>query len=612
MHIVQISNDIDIMTGRFGAEPLERQVAYSEELEVQQPGSCMTTIIISARRHASKSVGTHSFIVLTGFGRHSFQLFLELRRLHTRNPISVISCQRPYWEAWVVLVFAWMQGIRVVGQIHVDIFSPKAKSVMFSGLHRQLVYQCMIWGLPYFHRLRVVGTAIERSIRSRRLNFNVETIPVGMAITDRDEPSGVQRSRQVLFVGRFAREKDLFAWLQVCAIIAKNDCETRFVLVGGGELENELKEYASSLGITKRVEFRGYVDNAELPSIYAEASVFLLTSSFEGFGRVLVEASAFGCVCVAPRMAGVEDVIEHGDTGFLAERGVDEIVVMAEYCQLLLNTPRLQSAMGANARMKVRVDFNTKVLRQKYIRLLCREGSPAKGCQLPVRRRTLRRVRSVINGPYSLCRNLEYEAIEGIALRGRVLDIGGGAKNSYVHLFQTDGQLVESVNIDPKMEPTLVHDLNEPLPFGDAEFDTVISMNTFEHIRNDQVAIRESVRVLRPGGHIYISVPFMYRVHGSPFDFHRHTSQWWSEFLIECGVDSVSLTIDPLVWDRLATSFSFFGSSRLGRGVRVLLALPAAIRDGLWGGSRRLKDSSRVTRIADYAVGYFIHGQKCE
>ena len=160
MHIVQISNDIDIMTGRFGAEPLERQVAYSEELEAQRPGSYMTTIILSARRYASKSVGTHSFIVLSGFGRHSLQLFLELRRLHKRNPISVVSCQRPYCEAWVVLAFAWMQGIRVVGQIHFEICSPKVKSVMFSGLHRQFVYHCMIWGLPYFHRLRVVGTAI--------------------------------------------------------------------------------------------------------------------------------------------------------------------------------------------------------------------------------------------------------------------------------------------------------------------------------------------------------------------------------------------------------------------------------------------------------------------
>lgn len=610
MHVVQISNDIDILTGKFGEEPLQRQVAYSEELALQRPGSCMTTIIISARPYDSKTVGTHLFLVLPGFGRYSFRLFYELRRLHTQNSISVISCQRPYNEAWIILFFAWLYRIRVVGQIHFDIFSPKAKSLMFSGFHRQLMYRCMLWGLPYFHRLRVVGTAIEQSIRSRRLNFNVETIPVGMAITDRGDPVGVRRSKQVLFVGRFDPEKNLFSWLRVCAIIARDDREVRFVLVGGGAQEIELRQYANTLGIANQIEFRGYIHNAELPTIFAEASVFLLTSHFEGFGRVLAEASAFGCACVSRRIAGVEDVIEHGETGFLVDPSDDEETVMAEYCQRLLNIPHLQSAMGANAKIRIQTMFSTKVLRQKYISLLCREGTRTKGHQLSVRRRTFARLWNVINRPYSLCRNLEYEAIEGIALRGRVLDIGGGAKNSYIHLFQVDRQLVESVNIDPKIMPTLVHDLNEPLPFGTAEFDTVISMNTFEHIRNDQVAIRECIRVLKPSGHIYISVPFMYRVHGSPFDFHRHTAQWWSEFLVECGVDSVSLKIDPLVWDRLATSFSFFGSSRVGRVFRFLLALPAVVRDGLRGGSQRLPDSSRTRRIADYAVGYFIHGQK--
>lgn len=205
--------------------------------------------------------------------------------------------------------------------------------------------------------------------------------------------------------------------------------------------------------------------------------------------------------------------------------------------------------------------------------------------------------------------NLE---IEAMTLEGRVLDVGGGAKASYQHLLRGSDHIV-SVNIDPDIEPTVVADLSEPLPFADGEFDTVISFNTLEHLADDRFALGEMVRVLRPGGSLHVLVPFLYRVHGHPFDYHRHTANGWNLMLRCAGVPDEHQAIRPLVWDPLSTAWAMADIAPLGRNwwrarrfVRPwVLRRPLLMRPV----DRRLKgDVSAV--ISEYALAYSISATK--
>ncbi len=195
------------------------------------------------------------------------------------------------------------------------------------------------------------------------------------------------------------------------------------------------------------------------------------------------------------------------------------------------------------------------------------------------RRRTLARWHRLALSQHSLLRTLEYEAIAGLRLRGLTLDVGGGNKNTYHNLLHIEGR-IETINIDPSVAPTHVLDLNEPLPLSDGTYDNVISLNTFEHILDDRMAISESLRVLRPGGEFHFLVPFLFKVHGAPFDYHRHTAQWWERFLIGLGVRPEELCIEPLVWDARSTAHSLRG---LRGGVRrALLLLLAFVTPVYW------------------------------
>ncbi len=150
----------------------------------------------------------------------------------------------------------------------------------------------------------------------------------------------------------------------------------------------------------------------------------------------------------------------------------------------------------------------------------------------------------------SLLRMMEYELLARLHLSGRVLDMGGGQKATYLKVLPM-GATIESVNIDPKIEPTHLVQPGQPLPFADDSFDAVICFNTLEHIYDSAAVVAELFRVVKPGGKVHVIVPFMFRIHGHPDDYTRATPSWWRETFSRAGFSALELM--PLVWGRRAT-----------------------------------------------------------
>ena len=150
----------------------------------------------------------------------------------------------------------------------------------------------------------------------------------------------------------------------------------------------------------------------------------------------------------------------------------------------------------------------------------------------------------------SVLRMLEYERLSTLPISGRVLDMGGGAKARYLTILPP-GLQVESVNVDPQIEPTYLVEPGQPLPMADNSYDAVICFNTLEHIYDSVAVLNELFRVVRPGGKVHVMVPFMFRIHGHPDDYFRATPSWWRETFSRVGFSALELV--PLVWGRGAT-----------------------------------------------------------
>lgn len=207
----------------------------------------------------------------------------------------------------------------------------------------------------------------------------------------------------------------------------------------------------------------------------------------------------------------------------------------------------------------------------------------------------------------SVLRMLEYEHLVQLPLAGEVLDMGGGQKAKYLPLLPA-GLTISSVNIDPGIEPTHIVQPGQPLPFADNSFDAVICLNTLEHIYDSAAVVAELHRVLRPGGALHVTVPFMFRIHGHPDDFLRATPSWWQETFRRAGFARMELT--PLVWGRGSTRAVVPGLHGAFTRTRLHLAMLLDILYArlMFKGDRM--SGRRGHSISGTAPGWFMTGWK--
>ena len=162
------------------------------------------------------------------------------------------------------------------------------------------------------------------------------------------------KKKELLFVGRmsFAEKRPdllLRAWTKLQA--AFPEWSLRFV--GDGDYLPKLKKLAGMLG-ADRVRFEGFCNP---DPYYRDASIFCMTSAYEGFGMVLVEAAAFGCVPVAfDSFAAVRDIIDDGENGALVP--AFDLDAYAETLARLMRDDVLRERLAKNALAQIPEKFS--------------------------------------------------------------------------------------------------------------------------------------------------------------------------------------------------------------------------------------------------------------
>lgn len=109
-------------------------------------------------------------------------------------------------------------------------------------------------------------------------------------------------------------------------------------------------------------------------------------------------------------------------------------------------------------------------------------------------------------------------------VRGRVLIVGAG-HNPHRHLLD-DSCSVVALDIEALAGIDVVGDITA-MPFEDAAYDAVLCIEVLEHVHDTSGALAEMRRVLRPGGELLITTPFLFHLHGDPYDFVRLTPSYF-------------------------------------------------------------------------------------
>jgi poly(glycerol-phosphate) alpha-glucosyltransferase len=122
--------------------------------------------------------------------------------------------------------------------------------------------------------------------------------------------------RRAVIVARFDVQKRIDLAIDIVKLVAAEVPDVKLELYGFGQEHDKLAEYIRTTGMENNVEIKGFTDNPA--EVFSSASLFMMTSSIEGFGLTIMESICNGCPAFAFDIKyGPSDIVKDGVTGFL-------------------------------------------------------------------------------------------------------------------------------------------------------------------------------------------------------------------------------------------------------------------------------------------------------
>jgi glycosyltransferase involved in cell wall biosynthesis len=237
----------------------------------------------------------------------------------------------------------------------------------FSNLKKKILTFYVSWIYKLADKVLCVSKGLEQQVNSLLKQPN-KTLTIYNPVRFKEcvnKKVNNSGTLNLVAVGRVVPQKDYATLIKAIAFIKKQG-NVQLKIVGG---TTHIKEYekvkalVEDLQLADNIEFIGYSDAVE--NHYENADIFVLSSAWEGFGNVIVEAMAFGLPIVSTNCNyGPSEILENGKYGRLADVGDSEAI--ANLIITEANTPLVTSETLIN-RSK---DFSEDIIANQYYALI--------------------------------------------------------------------------------------------------------------------------------------------------------------------------------------------------------------------------------------------------
>ena len=158
----------------------------------------------------------------------------------------------------------------------------------------------------------------------------------------------------IVACGRLTAQKNFSLLIKALKKLIDKKIKAKLVILGRGEEKGKLEKLVNNMNLENEVAFLGFQKN---PYKYmSKATIFVLSSSWEGFPNVLLEAMACGVPVISTNCPyGPSEIIEHGKNGFLVP--VDDEKKLANAMEKLLKDAKLREAFSREGRKFVESQF---------------------------------------------------------------------------------------------------------------------------------------------------------------------------------------------------------------------------------------------------------------
>ena len=172
----------------------------------------------------------------------------------------------------------------------------------------------------------------------------------------------------VVSVGRLSKEKGFLRLIDIWKLIqdSKEFKDWKLHIVGDGELKEKIENKIRDLNLTNSIILKPFTKDVE--SEYLSASIYAMTSHFEGFGMVLIEAQSYALPTISFDIAtGPRDIIEDEKSGYLIED--NNLNEYATKLKTLMQDESLRAKMGAKSKEIVKSKFSKEVVMKQWMEL---------------------------------------------------------------------------------------------------------------------------------------------------------------------------------------------------------------------------------------------------
>ena len=308
------------------------------------------------------------FLYLSKQRRYKKLMKAELMRIRPDFTISMLRRE-------INFLMDIPDGSRKIGELHVNRANYRNFEANDSSVLKR--FFAKFWMRSLVDKLKrldqlVVLTEKSKAAWPELSNVTVIPDPIPMLIKGVKErrSKGVGSAKRVVTIGRYAYQKGydllLQAWAEISRIRELENCEKWTLEIFGQGDQAGYRQLMAELGIdTNWCHLNGPVE--DVVKAYMESSIFVLSSRFEGFGMVLVEAMACGLPVVSfDCPAGPDEIITDGVDGLLVPSG--DVHALAEKLMTLMADENLRRRLGQQARQTAQ-RYDMAVLANQWIDL---------------------------------------------------------------------------------------------------------------------------------------------------------------------------------------------------------------------------------------------------
>ena len=311
-------------------------------------------VVIPDKDYKEIRLSEKVFVYGSGGGNKIFQLinvYRAAKKLLRRGEFDVITVQDQYYLALVGRILAKKFKIGLELQIHgFEKYSGLRKIIADFAISRASAIRCVSQRLKK-QLINEFGVKEEKITIAPIYNESIKFIKSKVHKVDNEDNKFI-----FLTVGRLVAVKNIGLQIRAMAKLVeseKSKVESKKIelwIVGDGPEKSNLKSKISKLKLENNVKLLGWQNNPE--EFYSQADAFLLTSDYEGWGMVVIEAASYGLPVIMTDVGCAGELIENEKSGLIVP--VNNQVKLEEAMTRIINDDNLRKSLAEGALLAIK------------------------------------------------------------------------------------------------------------------------------------------------------------------------------------------------------------------------------------------------------------------